>query len=32
MMGKKAEAEAEMIKFRETEALAAQKGNSPAGK
>lgn len=32
MMGKKAEAEAEMIKFRETEALATQKGNSPAGK
>ncbi len=32
MMGKKAEAEAEMIKFRELDALMAQKGNKPAGK
>ena len=32
MMGKKAESEAEMIKFRETEALAAQKGNAATGK
>jgi tetratricopeptide (TPR) repeat protein len=32
MMGNKAEAEAEMIKFRELDALMAQKGNKPAGK
>lgn len=32
MMGNKAEAEEEMLKFTETAALAAKKGNKPAGK